>query len=100
MNEIISTFLLLFCFSASSAASNDEKIDLSQLGVRIYGYPIKNKASGRAARMGNPEENGPYLEGDLLTPIAERNGIQFESARWPNREIPYVIKQGFSEFPR
>jgi hypothetical protein len=96
MTAIVCKFLLLFCFSAL-AASNDEKIDLSQFGVRIYGNPIENKAAGRATRMGNPEENGPYLEGDLLTPIAERNGIQFESARWTNREIPYVIKQGFSE---
>lgn len=65
-------------------------------------YPIvfaaKNSPEyGRNYRMryGNPEERGPYPEGDLLIPIS-KNGIKLESFRWKNGVIPYEIQSGFS----
>lgn len=48
--------------------------------------------------MVNPEELGPYLEGDMLIPRpAGRNGIRAKSARWPNGVIPFEIKGNFSK---
>lgn len=86
------------CFATTFAQNrDDEKIDLSHFGMKIYGEPINNDRN-RARRFGNPEEHGPYLEGDLLTPISGRNGINLEAARWLNGVVPYEIKRGFSEF--
>lgn len=47
-------------------------------------------------RYGNPEERGPYPEGDLLIPIS-KNGIKAETYRWNNARIPYEIQSGFSK---
>lgn len=76
---------------------DDDKIDLSQIGWRLYGKPMDNTHRMHVERWGNPEERGPYFEGDLLNPNSPKNGIKHESYRWKNREIPYEIKGGFSE---
>lgn len=75
---------------------DDEKIDLSQIGWRLYGKPMENNHRMYVERWGNPEERGPYFEGDLLNPSNPKNGIKHESFRWQNREIPYEIR-GFRE---
>lgn len=90
--------LLICCVVARAVKVDDDKIDLSHFGLRMFGEPIPNNERNRARRFGNPEEHGPYLEGDLLIPYEGRNGISLESARWPNREIPYEIQRGFSKF--
>ncbi|XP_050324461.1 zinc metalloproteinase nas-1 [Bactrocera neohumeralis] len=80
-------------------------IDLTRFGERIYGHP--DKAAGEklsnleAYEMLNPEELGPYLEGDLLIPHGQkliyRNGLTAYSARWPRGIVPYEIKGRFSQ---
>lgn len=59
---------------------------------------------GRALELwkvgdGNPEEKGPYAEGDILMPLDQqgRNGLSAESARWLNGVIPFEINGNFSE---
>lgn len=90
---------LLLCFEFIFAESFDEdKIDLSHFGIGIYGEPIPSNGMSRVRQFGNPEESGPYLEGDLLIPVDGKNGIKLESARWKNGEIPYEIRKGFGEF--
>jgi hypothetical protein len=74
---------------------DDEQIDLSDLGDDIYGKPVVSNARNSRRQYGNPEERGPYLEGDLLNPTSNRNGIKSESLRWKNREVPYEIGGGF-----
>lgn len=80
-------------------------IDLTRFGERIFGQP--NKTAGEklsnleADAMLNPEELGPYLEGDLLIPrgkkIIYRNGLTAYSARWPRGVVPYEIYGRFSQ---
>lgn len=90
---------LLICFEFIFAENiADDKIDLSHYGLRIYGEPIPSNGMNRVRQFGNPEENGPYLEGDLLMLINGKNGIKLESAKWKNGEIPYEIRKGFGEF--
>lgn len=76
---------------------DDEKIDLSQIGWRLFGKPIENNHRMYVERWGNPEERGPYFEGDLLNPNNPKNGIKHESFLWKNREIPYEIRGSFRE---
>ncbi|GAB0090998.1 Metalloendopeptidase [Sergentomyia squamirostris] len=75
-------------------------IDLSFLGPGIFGVPNENigKVLENFKNInGNPEEQGSYLEGDLLIPITRaRNGLIAQSTRWPNGIVPYVIKGSFS----
>lgn len=101
MEVFISTVFLIFLSFATIFAheeiTDDEKIDLSQYGWQMYGKPITNNHRMYIKRWGNPEERGPYLEGDLLNPNNPKNGIKHESFRWTNREIPYEISGRFSE---
>lgn len=51
--------------------------------------------------MENPEETGPYLEGDINGEADEylkhlRNGIVSTSYRWPGGKVPYEIQGSFS----
>lgn len=109
--NFLSVFLVLKCFDdiyaaevkESSDDDDDFTIDLTPFGSKIFGSPIasdKNdtKENQNAQQSGNPEESGPYLEGDLLMPSSARNGMRAESYRWRNGEIPFVIQGSFSEF--
>lgn len=95
--------LFIFCCLASSfshgAAQNfgDDRIDLSHFGARIYGEPIINSGRTFNESEGNPEEQGPYLEGDLLIPTSFKNGMKAESTRWNKGEIPFEIRGAYSE---
>jgi len=78
-----------------SANSESEKIDLSFLGENLFGVPqfgFDNDLSG------NPEENQPYLEGDLLVPTTtnKKSGMKAESYRWRRGEVPFEIRGSFS----
>lgn len=46
---------------------------------------------------GNPEEQGPYFEGDIIISNA-RNGAVSPKQTWINGIIPYEIDGEFSEF--
>lgn len=75
---------------------DDERIDLSHFGRRIYGRPIAFNTQTYNQKYGNPEERGPYVEGDLLILPTAKNGMKLESLRWKNRQIPYEIRGRFS----
>lgn len=51
----------------------------------------------------NPEETGPYIEGDIKddnniyrTLSFQRNGIINPSLRWPNGIVPYIVQGSYS----
>lgn len=90
-------FLIFFCAKFSSAIEDDEKIDISQFGLDLFGKPIAFNERDFRRQSGNPEERGPYLEGDLLIPIKSKNGISSQAYRWPNKQIPYEISGRFSK---
>lgn len=89
---------VLICCAKMFAQNNNvyDKIDLSHFGLNIYGNPIAHNSRKYNIKYGNPEERGPYLEGDLLVPGNAKNGIKTESSRWQNGQIPYEIRGSFS----
>lgn len=76
---------------------DDFVIDLKSYGERLHGYPVRNDEKIMLDHE-NPEENGPYLEGDLLIPLDSRSGMKAESYRWKKGEIPFEIHGDFSKF--
>lgn len=100
------SFLLLVLFignlpsnllSKLSSRNDDDIINLSHFGSKIFGVPIENDGKS-FSKNGNPEEEGPYLEGDLLIPTSDKNGVTAQSLRWKNGVIPYMIRGSFSEY--
>lgn len=85
---------------AFPATQDDDKIDLSFYGKRIYGNPDHEFGKILNSLEGNPEEQGPYLEGDMLVTKKQldRNGMKSEATRWKNGVIPYEIRGSFSYF--
>lgn len=95
---VIFSVCCLYIFAAASPLGN-EVIDLSHYGSRIYGFPSE-EAGHQLAKANlsksNPEELGPYVEGDILIPRqTPRNGIIGESYRWPQGIIPFDIAPKF-----
>lgn len=78
-------------------AQNEDVIDLSFYGSRIFGKPVKTYDESWYKGFGNAEEQGPYLEGDLLVPSSAKNGIAATSSRWKRGEVPFEIRGGYSE---
>lgn len=76
---------------------DDDTIDLSHFGAKLFGKPLEIDGESLGDVKKNPEELGPYLEGDLLIPSEVRNGMKAESMRWKNGEIPYEIRGSYSE---
>lgn len=81
--------------------TDDDAIDLSHLGTKIYGIP-NNETGNAVAEYNpetddvNPEELGNYLEGDMLMPNGlGRNGLSAYSSRWPGGIVPFEIKGYF-----
>ena len=93
---LIFTLISTFYVSTARPQNEDFVIDLSKYGTRIFGTPIKNFGI-LSNSSENPEETGPYLEGDLLIPTKGRNGMTSQSLRWKNRVVPYVIRGLYSE---
>lgn len=73
-----------FTCMTTSFNDDDDTIDLSYLSPQIFGRPIANEKKIWDIVDGNPEEQGPYVEGDLLFPTDARNGMKAESSRWKN----------------
>lgn len=95
------TVLILFANSfplhLSMNIVDGDRIDLSHLGSKLFGKPVENDGENFGETDENPEEIGPYLEGDLLVPSEARNGMKAESLRWKNGEVPFEIRGSFSE---
>ncbi|XP_036324697.1 zinc metalloproteinase nas-8 [Rhagoletis pomonella] len=86
-------------------AHKRDLIDLSRFGERLFGYPDV-EAGEKLSKLNansteNPEEVGPYLEGDLLVPhdkkLPFRNGLLAYSARWPGAIVPYEIHGSYTK---
>lgn len=95
---IILTILIKSISCASIFNNEDEEINLSHIGSRIFGKPNRKLGAKlkRLPKTKNPEESGTYFEGDLLIPRKnQRNGIFLESYRWTNATIPYEIQGNF-----
>lgn len=105
---------VLSCALAEDSGNDDDDfvIDLSAYGTRLYGVPQKSageelKKWQRAEKdqtkksgvRPNPEELGPYVEGDILIPSTKgaggRNGMVAESYRWHNAIMPFEIMGSF-----
>lgn len=90
--------------TSKSLHQNDESIDLSHYGKRLFGSPSRQVglevANWKADQSrGNPEELGSYLEGDILFPSANsRSGLVAETSHWPNGKVPFEIVGDFSEY--
>ncbi|XP_065073301.1 zinc metalloproteinase nas-4 isoform X1 [Ochlerotatus camptorhynchus] len=80
---------------------DDGEIDLSHLGLEIYGEP--NEEVGKLVNSYdpdkdgvNPEELGSYVGGDMLiNRPAGRNGLADKSSRWPGGVVPFEINGNF-----
>lgn len=89
----------IITLTEATPISNDpETPDLSYLGSRVFGSPTTNTniQNWNEEYSQNPEELGEYAEGDILFPGTSRNGLVAQSTRWPNGEVPYEIKGGYS----
>lgn len=96
--KILSFFTGFLFLSVLARPQDEEKIDLSRLGSQLYGNPVPNNGTIVMDPKKNPEEFGPYLEGDLLIPVKlQRNGMKNEAMRWKNGEVPYVIRGRYSK---
>lgn len=94
---IESLLVLICCANSFSHNSDSSGIDLSHFGMDIFGKPVTYNSWDKVRKYGNPEERGPYLEGDLLIPLSSKNGIKSESFRWINGVVPYEIRGSFSK---
>lgn len=82
----------------------EKVIDLSRYGPMLYGNP--STINGRRLERwrgtndtGNPEEQGAYVEGDILIPSTHvRNGLRSQSSYWPGGIVPIEAVGPFSEF--
>lgn len=92
----LTSCLTIYQFSYAKSI-NDDRIDLSFLGTKLFGQPVENDGQVFKNHKGNAEEVGPYLEGDLLIPTVGRNGMKHEALRWKNGEVPFEIHGNFSE---
>uniref|UniRef100_A0A1B0CBX3 Metalloendopeptidase n=1 Tax=Lutzomyia longipalpis TaxID=7200 RepID=A0A1B0CBX3_LUTLO len=86
------------------AEVGEEKvIDLSHYGPMLYGNP--SSVNGRrlekwstSNETGNPEEQGAYIEGDILIPSTHvRNGLRSQSSYWPSGIVPIEVVGPFSD---
>lgn len=46
-------------------------------------------------QMGNPEERGPYFQGDIILPTPNFSGRVNLKYRWDNRTIHYEIDENY-----
>jgi hypothetical protein len=92
--ELIKTFLVLvniFIYQALAhpGISFDEARSLFAVEPNeSAGKMLKEWSKGDM--KGNAEEQGPYLEGDIIISDA-RNGVKLPGQRWPKGIIPYEI---------
>lgn len=116
MSQVLNIFCLIIALcissgnshsipSASVDNSENEFIDLSSFGDKLYGEPdekvgellIELNPNDRA----NPEEMGSYFEGDMLIPgINPANVLTRLSSRWPNAVVPFTFTSTLSSSER
>lgn len=79
--------------------SEEFLIDFTELEPRLYGSPSPEAGElVSTANMNNtnPEELGPYLEGDILIPRPRpKSGLRSGARRWSQGTIPYEISPDF-----
>ena len=95
--QILCYFCVIYTLAFSMpSVEDDEVIDLSYLGSKLFQNP--DFEFSKDLNADHPEEQGPYLQGDLLIPSGNtKNGMKSETYRWKNGEIPYVIRGRFSK---
>lgn len=77
---------LLSCITSRNVVLNEP----SEVGGHILESWLRN------GKIGNPEEQGPYIEGDLILAEA-RNGVTSSDLKWNKGIVPYEIRGSFSE---
>ncbi|GAB0089241.1 Metalloendopeptidase [Sergentomyia squamirostris] len=102
---IIFIVLILAGYSAcqEEEATDEKIIDLSHFGSMLYGNP--SSVNGRRLErwrnednVGNPEEQGSYIQGDILIPKSlVRNGLRSQSSYWSNGIVPLQVIGPFSD---
>jgi len=45
----------------------------------------------------NPEENGPYFQGDMILPLRRHSGRVDLKYRWTNKTVHYEFQEGYPE---
>ncbi|XP_055711470.1 hatching enzyme 1.2-like [Phlebotomus papatasi] len=103
-DDFLLLLLIILCGSSAQELEQSEEkvIDLSHYGAMLYGNP--STVNGRrldrwrkASEKGNPEEQGAYVEGDILIPSTHvRNGLRSQSSYWPSGIVPLEVIGPFS----
>lgn len=108
---LVGLVLLLIPTSAFGAPIGDDgepfDLDFSQLGEEMYHTEERNDTlklleewSPNEDGSMNPEEMGPFVQGDLYQPVVAKNAVKFKSKRWKNAIVPYKISNSFGKCPR
>ncbi|XP_059475000.1 hatching enzyme 1.2-like [Neocloeon triangulifer] len=79
---------------------NDDLYEKAILKLRAQSLGLPDKRAGEILSTWdpdsgvNPEELGPYFQGDILTLPSDKNGIIDTNFRWADGVIPYSIVDG------
>lgn len=81
-------------------------MDFSQLGEELYHVEKKNNSvkllqewpSKEDDESMNPEEMGPFVQGDLYQPEIGKNAVKFKSKKWKYAIVPYKISDKFGKY--
>ncbi|XP_069691394.1 zinc metalloproteinase nas-13-like isoform X2 [Periplaneta americana] len=101
---VLGIYVLLLISSAFSFPLEDENALQPEIVMfretTLYDEQVVREAGLRVANWKNdseinPEELGPYTEGDIMMQNT-RNGLTAQSARWPKGIVPYEIAGYFS----
>lgn len=103
MSWILKVYFVFFVFSCVKSSLTRSFLE------RLYDtedYRTPNERSGKVLRewmksglkrVGNPEEQGNYFEGDILVDNEGRNGIILAANKWKDGKIPFEIQGSFCE---
>ncbi|XP_054745664.1 hatching enzyme 1.2 [Anastrepha obliqua] len=99
------TTLLQGAPARNAVIDKSDPISLTHVGAHIFGKPhwVPSEILTQFEENStlNPEEVGPYLEGDMLVPYEQtfyfRNGLIAYSTHWPGAVVPYIIQGDFNE---
>jgi hypothetical protein len=89
--KFLKEFCLVLCIFTIHAFPADDPVELSKRAGKMLNDWVES------GKMGNPEEQGPYFEGDIMLPKDARGGIIKTSAKWKDAKVPYVLEGSFSE---
>lgn len=93
--EIFLLFGIVVGCNATAPLTNDSNENIvlnepSKIGGRILETWLKG------GMIGNPEEQGPYFEGDLIM-TEGRNGVTSATQLWTKAKVPFEMSGSFSE---